>query len=137
MHKNQKHFTDITDHWLLFRYRRAFHVWINMIGRCEKPNWKTYKNWGGRGIKVCPEWHDMRTFCDWMIEQGYGLDWNRSSLDRIDNDGDYCPENCRLTTHQEQSANRRMCRKYRDRYPEYTEILRRRLHPELYKKEVG
>ena len=75
-----------------------------MKGRCENPNRPNYKNYGGRGIKVCEEWHEASNFIRWALNNGYkrGL-----QLHRIDNDGDYCPENCRFVTPKENSRNRR------------------------------
>lgn len=75
-----------------------------MIGRCENPNREKYKDYGGRGIKVCSEWHQANNFVLWALSNGYkkGL-----QIDRIDNNGDYCPENCRFTTPKENSRNRR------------------------------
>ena len=74
-----------------------------MKERCYNPNYHHYHRYGGRGIKVCEEWlEDYASFRDWAIKNGYkkGL-----SLDRINNDGDYCPENCRWTTQKEQVRN--------------------------------
>jgi len=78
--------------------------WKNMEYRCERTHHKQYKDYGGRGIKVCPEWKVFETFYQWAIESGYekGL-----TLDRVNNDGNYEPSNCRWATMAEQGRNRR------------------------------
>ena len=81
-------------------YRRYYH----MKDRCGNPNDKRYHRYGGRGIKVCDEWlQDYNKFESWALENGYkpGL-----AIDRIDNDGDYSPENCRFITPAENNQNR-------------------------------
>lgn len=85
------------------RYTKLYGVWTQMRQRCENPNNKRYADWGGRGIKVCKRWHDFAKFRRDM-EPTYreGL-----SLDRIDNDDDYKPSNCRWATMAEQNKNRR------------------------------
>lgn len=77
--------------------------WRGIKQRCRNPNHYAYKNWGGRGIKLCERWDDFHTFYE-DVKDGYrpGL-----SLDRIDNDGDYEPSNVRWATHKEQGANMR------------------------------
>lgn len=78
--------------------------WWNMIARCEDPRQPAYKNYGGRGIKVCEDWHEFMLFAFWAWAHGYS---DELSLDRIDVDGDYCPENCRFTNAKGQANNRR------------------------------
>jgi len=81
------------------------YIWTAMKERCFNPNNKSYDNYGGRGITVCDEWkNDYAAFSKWSKENGYreGL-----TLDRINNDGGYSPDNCRWTTYKVQSNNRR------------------------------
>ena len=80
-------------------------IWDNMKQRCYNSNNKAYKNYGGRGIKVCDEWKGSSfSFYNWAINNGYkeGL-----TLDRIDNEKDYCPQNCRWVTMAVQQNNKR------------------------------
>jgi hypothetical protein len=77
-----------------------------MITRCESPNRKRYSDYGGRGITVCDRWHDFANFLADMGEKPT----SRHSIDRINNDGNYEPENCRWATPLEQSANSRRVR---------------------------
>lgn len=82
-------------------------AWRSMLYRCDNPHDKRYKDYGGRGIKVCPEWQEFSNFYrDMGSSCREGL-----SLDRIDNDGNYQPGNCRWATPQEQSRNTRTCTK--------------------------
>ena len=75
-----------------------------MFQRCYQKACAHYNNYGGRGIKVCPEWHDIEAFAKWVETSGYRVGL---SIDRIDSDGAYCPENCKWSTPHEQSNNRR------------------------------
>ena len=78
-----------------------------MIRRCENPSDKYYHRYGGRGIKVCDEWHELEAFIQWAYESGYDpyAEFAQCTLDRIDNDGDYCPENCKWSTVKEQTKH--------------------------------
>lgn len=85
------------------RNPKLYAVWNQMIERCENENQKWYHRYGGRGIKVCTEWHNYCNFEKWV--ESVGGKPERMSLDRIDNDKDYCPENCRWATQKEQTRN--------------------------------
>lgn len=78
-------------------------TWYGILRRCEDPDNPAYHRYGGRGIKVCKEWHNHLVFRDWAIKNGYrrGME-----IDRINNDGDYCPENCHFVTPRENANNR-------------------------------
>ena len=87
---------------------RLYGSWCGIKKRCYDINEECYKHYGGRGIKVCNEWlHDYPTFRMWALQSGYNKDAGRGecTLDRIDVDGDYCPENCRWVNMKEQSLN--------------------------------
>lgn len=81
---------------------RIYGVWTNMKTRCCNPNSKAYPRYGGRGIKVCDEWTNPSEFIKWANESGYN---DGLTLDRIDNDGDYCPSNCRWVSMKVQGNN--------------------------------
>lgn len=79
-------------------------IWRNMKDRCKNPNNKRYERYGGRGIVVCEEWdNDFKAFYDWCMNNG----WQQGlQIDRINNDGDYEPSNCRFVTNKINANNK-------------------------------
>lgn len=83
---------------------RLYRIWQGMKNRCTNPNGADWGNYGGRGIEVCPEWMNYENFYNWAISNGYQ---DSLSIDRVDNNGNYCPQNCRWATAKQQRANQR------------------------------
>lgn len=88
------------------QYPRIYSIWCHMRRRCNDPKDKRYQRYGGRGITICDEWNDFAVFLIWALENGYS---DELEIDRINNDGNYEPENCRWTTDIVQARNKGNC----------------------------
>lgn len=99
-------------------YQRLYFVWCAMKRRCQSPNSKDYPNYGGRGIQICPEWSDYQTFKKWAIAAGYDpkAPHGACTLDRIDCNKGYSPDNCRWVDMKTQAHNRRSGRGINGQY---------------------
>ena len=88
------------------KINRLYITLMSIIRRCENPNNKSYKYYGKRGIKICNEWrNDYLVFKKWALANGYA---DNITIDRIDSNGDYCPENCQWITNVENARKARI-----------------------------
>ena len=90
------------------RYKEFwYNSWRSMMSRCYNKNSANYKYYGAAGISVCENWHNADCFGEWAKSSGW---FEGATLDRIDNDKGYSPENCKWSTKKEQAKNRRTTR---------------------------
>jgi hypothetical protein len=82
---------------------RLYGIWTGMKQRCTNPKRNGYKHYGGKGITVCQEWFDFPAFYLWATANGYT---EKLTLDRINPDGNYCPENCQWIPEADQNRNK-------------------------------
>lgn len=83
---------------------RIYRIWIQIKTRCGNPNWHSYHRYGGRGIKICDKWNNsFESFQKWALKFGYK---EHLTIDRINNDASYCPENCQWITAAENIGKR-------------------------------
>lgn len=103
--KREQDRTNLTaNHKHKMSHTRPYEIWQGMKGRCYNPHDARYDRYGGRGITVCDEWlNDFSAFYKWALENGYADDL---TIDRIDNDKGYSPNNCRWATAETQCRNR-------------------------------
>lgn len=85
-------------------HTRLYRIWTDMRTRCSYKSHKSYYRYGGRGIRICNEWLKFESFMEWALSHGYK---NNLTIDRIDNDGNYDPDNCRWATSSEQELNKK------------------------------
>ena len=86
--------------------KRLLNIWYAMRQRCGRKENDNYKWYGQRGIRICDEWSSYQAFETWALAHGYT---DNLSIDRIDNDKNYSPDNCMWVTMAEQAQNRRSC----------------------------
>jgi hypothetical protein len=87
------------------RKTRLYRIWLAMKNRCLNPNSNRYQYYGGKGVKICDSWvSNFLCFYNWAVKNGYRDDL---TIDRIDSDKNYCPENCRWATYAEQEHNKK------------------------------
>ena len=118
-------------------YTKLCKIWTSMKNRVFNVKNKRYSDYGGRGITICEEWkNDFMSFYNWAMSNGYS---DELSIDRIDNDGNYCPENCRWTTKTIQGRNQRVYKNNKSGYrgvSYHKETDRYRARIDVNKKQI-
>lgn len=107
-HSNIKPPDDLSDKNKKSKWYPLYSKFKNMHTRCENPNYFEYSHYGNRGIRVCKEWDSYETFKKWALEAGYtiGVSGHTQTLDRIDVNKGYTPENCRIVDMYVQANNK-------------------------------
>jgi len=100
---------------------RLYRCWVNMKSRCYNPRVRSYHDYGLKGIKVCDSWNDFKTFSEWAYSHGYS---DELTIDRVDSNKNYCPENCRWVSLSENSklAHQKSCWGLNAETDEYVEF---------------
>ncbi len=124
---------------------RLYNIWGNIKSRILNSKNKDYTDYGGRGITICDEWLDIHNFYNWAMSKGYS---DELSIDRIDNDENYCPKNCRWVTRTIQARNQRIYKnntsgykgvslvKKTNKYTSYITINNKRIYLGLFPTAV-
>jgi hypothetical protein len=111
------------------RKHPLYRIWTGMLNRCRNTKQECWSRYGGRGIKVCEQWKRFEPFRDWAMENGWHYkpkgDPSRLCIDRIDNDGDYTPDNCRFLTFTESNRHRSCCKINHDKAAMIKDLLSR------------
>lgn len=110
-----------------------YSVWNNMKARCYRPTLKGYENYGGRGIKVCDRW--LESFENFIEDMGRRPEG--TTIDRIDNDGNYEPSNCRWATYAEQNRNYSKTKLSEDKVREIRKLLKEGVKNKTLAEEYG